>query len=486
MENKDIRNDPFSNLLEIILGRKIQVIIGFLIVFIITVIGVFLMPPVYEASTKIYINLPAIPTREDIPYLADLKSLGSFVSNQLEIIKSRLIFEKVVRELHLHEKKEGPSFSERFQTILFQVNQDPLEDAINDLYKHTLFDIKRGTNIMEVTVSSRSSKESADIANNLANTYIYYANNLLFNKAQNAYSFITAQLETARKELVKSQNLLNELKRQENVISLISLDDDNTIIRNKLNEYDNQYQEVQAEIQRLENQPSHEDIDNTDVIYQIQPNDSPKVKDLKTRLKELKEELDMVLQNYTDKHPTVKSLRSQIARLGKKLSSEMNLNININDGIQTITLNNLKGKRDNLSKEIQILEGKLRRLSKNEIELTKLTQDVNNKEREYLMLKEDLEKAKLLKANEMQEGSIKIIDPAFPPLYPQNKKKIVLLTVGFMVSLLFSIGMAFIAEYRDDSFKNREETEEYLNLPVFATIPPITKKMRKERPYRRG
>jgi uncharacterized protein involved in exopolysaccharide biosynthesis len=231
--------------------------------------------------------------------------------------------------------------------------------------------------------------------------------------------------------------------------------------------------------QKLENQPSHEDIDNTDVIYQIQPNDSPKVKDLKTRLKELKEELDMTLQNYTDKHPTVKSLRSEIARLGKKLSREMNLNININDGIQTITLNNLKGKQDNLSKEIQRLEGKLKRLSKNEIELTKLTQDVNNKEREYLMLKEDLEKAKLLKANEMQEGSIKIIDPAFPPLYPQNKKKIVLLTVGFMVSLLFGIGMAFIAEYRDDSFKNREDTEEYLNLPVFATIPPITKKMRK-------
>lgn len=492
MEN-EVQNDAFSNLLSIIFSRKILVIIGFFSVFIVVALWAFLMSPAYEASTKILISLPAIP-QETMPYLSDLRSESIFVRNQKEIIISRIIYEKVAKELRLHEKEEAPSFLKKLKNIInslnpnFQAKSDPLEDAINDLYKNTSVDLIRRTNIIKIKAYSKSPEKAANIANAIARTYIDYANSILFNKTQSAYAFIAVELEAARSELTNSLKILNTFKKRENVISLMSIEDEVSQARIKSNELDLQYQQLQEEIQDIEDQLSQKSLDyakgKAEEIYEIKSYDSPKIKELKTRLIELKKEMDTTLQKYTDNYPGVVDLRNQIAKLEEELSEEMGFN---NKAQRTShikilenRLNSLKSKRDIVSKQIQALKRKQGKISFKESQLTKLTQDVNTKEKEYLTLKERLENARILKANEVQEGSIRALDHAFPPPYPDNKKKKILLAIGFIVSILFGLGMAFIADYLDDSFKDHEETEQYLNLPVLATIPPITKKMRKE------
>jgi len=41
----------------------------------------------------------------------------------------------------------------------------------------------------------------------------------------------------------------------------------------------------------------------------------------------------------------------------------------------------------------------------------------------------------------------------------------ILLAVGCVVGIIFGIGMAFFAEYFDESLKSAQEAEEYLNIP---------------------
>jgi capsular polysaccharide biosynthesis protein len=48
-----------------------------------------------------------------------------------------------------------------------------------------------------------------------------------------------------------------------------------------------------------------------------------------------------------------------------------------------------------------------------------------------------------------------------------------------MIAIIFSLGMAFVAESLDDSFKTPEEIEKYLDLPVLGAVPSITKQIRK-------
>ena len=107
MEREELKNDPLFNLLEIIKTRKVKMIIGFLIVFAITVVGVLVMPNVYETSAKVGFSRPAVPKGAGVvPYLEELRDFGSFVNNQPVVASSRLVYEKATIALGLH-KREG-------------------------------------------------------------------------------------------------------------------------------------------------------------------------------------------------------------------------------------------------------------------------------------------------------------------------------------------------------------------------------------------
>jgi len=63
------------------------------------------------------------------------------------------------------------------------------------------------------------------------------------------------------------------------------------------------------------------------------------------------------------------------------------------------------------------------------------------------------------------------------------KKKLILLIVGLIASVIFGIAVGFISEYYEDVFKSPEEVEQSLNLPVLATIPRIPKTMPSEKSW---
>ena len=48
--------------------------------------------------------------------------------------------------------------------------------------------------------------------------------------------------------------------------------------------------------------------------------------------------------------------------------------------------------------------------------------------------------------------------------------------MGGMLGFIIGIGILFLLEYNDDSFKDKEELEEYLGLIVLGTIPLIRMK----------
>ena len=490
MEKEQMKNDPLFNLFEIIKVRKIKMIIGFLIVFAITVVGVLLMPSVYEASTKVGLSIPVVPKGGDVvPYLEELRDFKSFVSNQPIVASSRVIYEKAVIALNLHRREGARSFFGKLKNLLFQAKgKDPLAEAIDDLYKITNVYVVRGTNIIQFSARSTSSEGAAQVANTLAKTYIDHENGLMARRAEMAYDIISGELESARNSLNTPQSALNALRRGVNVV------DDPMIIRTKLADYSLQYERIQEKIQKLESEPIRPKTVEvkkirSEKVYQIQPTESPKVRELKISLRNLKSELDIDLRRYTEQHPTIRKLRSRIAASEEELSREEKaspaeppkpfVETELDSPAEPVLsaepdINELKRKRDNLSKQIQTLESKLSRVSLAGVELEKLSRDVNQKELEYATVKEKLGHARQLR-DQTREGPIKMIDPASPPAHASMKKKVILLIVGLIASVIFGIAVGFIAEYYEDVFKSEEEIEKALNLQVLATIPRIPK-----------
>lgn len=130
--------------------------------------------------------------------------------------------------------------------------------------------------------------------------------------------------------------------------------------------------------------------------------------------------------------------------------------------------------------EIEKLTAKLEGLPQKELELARLARAVKSNEEIYLILLKKMENARISEVAEMRGmGSARVIDPAVPPPYPLRRKRAIFILLGGMMSLVFGLGMAFFAEYRDSSLRTSKGIEESLGSRVLGTIPSTPKKIRK-------
>lgn len=68
-------------------------------------------------------------------------------------------------------------------------------------------------------------------------------------------------------------------------------------------------------------------------------------------------------------------------------------------------------------------------------------------------------------------GKIEIVDSATLPEKPVKPKKLLNITIVFLIALITCVGIVFMIEYLDDTIKNEIDVEQHLELPVLGTIP---------------
>jgi len=68
-------------------------------------------------------------------------------------------------------------------------------------------------------------------------------------------------------------------------------------------------------------------------------------------------------------------------------------------------------------------------------------------------------------------GNVKIIESVKIPESPVSPNKMINITIAFLIGLIISIGLSFLLEFTDNTFKNKEQVEDLLGLPVLGVIP---------------
>ena len=182
-------------------------------------------------------------------------------------------------------------------------------------------------------------------------------------------------------------------------------------------------------------------------------------------------ELSTFLVSYTEKFP---GNNSRLALLQERMVSTQNQLFQLMNDISyeiKKKFDLLTSTKEDLEKEIQIYNDNLKNLPKKEFELSKLSRSVKIKEEIYLIFLKELESARILKVTEKwMTGGVEIIDPASPPVYPLRRKKALIVVLGFIMSVIFSISTALFIEYKDQSLKTERDIEQYLDLPVLGVV----------------
>jgi uncharacterized protein involved in exopolysaccharide biosynthesis len=280
------------------------------------------------------------------------------------------------------------------------------------------------------------------------------------------------------------EETMSDFKKRQSTISIV---EESAFIAKRLNEVEEEYQQIGLKLASLKNPKSQKTYIPPRAT--TNPNTNPEFQTLNGQLKDLQNQLAAASAYLTSQHPDIKILVNKIARLEKKIeaasknpqklppTSPTQRNLWLQDlkaEIETLT-----DKKNYLAALRAALVQKQEGLAIKKITLDKLQRELSSHRAEYASLKAKMDNARILKATEMTEGSIRVIDKAFAPPSSLKKKKLILLAVGTMIAFIFSLGMAFIAESLDDSFKTPEEVEKYLNIPVLGAVPSITRQIQK-------
>ncbi len=104
--------------------------------------------------------------------------------------------------------------------------------------------------------------------------------------------------------------------------------------------------------------------------------------------------------------------------------------------------------------------------------MNELARQVEIDEGNYKLYLTKFEEAKISESMDKQKiANVRVISPAVPIMQPIKPNKKMNVLAGGFLGLLIGIGIAFLIEFINPVFRTREDVDQFLGIPVLATLP---------------
>lgn len=497
-------------------------------VFVCTLIGAltaFSIKPTYRATVTMLVE-PEQPKIVSLDPMSSANNITFFYETQNEIIHSRSVAEAVIFKLKLYDNPEfigeGSSalvfdwkdwipepLTEYFlEWGIFSVPPDqnqisdeieaamefhmgrplsvsaqlrarvaplslPAQEAQAKLMKTFQDKLSIGTEknsqIMSIKFDSYDPRLAADIANAVATAYMELGLESRLSVVKQATSWLTSRLVDLRRKLALSEKALQEFQVREGVIDTKSRQD---IVSTKLSGLTEQLVKAQATFieaeirynQVLEIKRGGSSYDSLRPVLE---------NSLIQRLKE--EEALLVRQvgeledRYGDKHPKIIAAKSDLKEAQVHLKQEI---AKVVEGIHK-EYEVAKENERRLLVLSEKMKSKMRRNTGKEFELAKLERNVSTNRQLYDIFLTRSKETNIVGNTDVT--NVRIIDQAQPPVRPVKPKKALVTLLAMFVGLFMGVSLAFVREHLDNTFKNPDDLERDLRLPVLGTVPLMSK-----------
>jgi uncharacterized protein involved in exopolysaccharide biosynthesis len=227
------------------------------------------------------------------------------------------------------------------------------------------------------------------------------------------------------------------------------------------------------------------------------------------QLKNLNRELAVAQSKYKETHPDVVDLKKKIADLGLKVkelmeragqargggigeqslpapaldpeSQRLLAQYNEQYNAAVMEAKRLRQEEKELKEQIVLYQRRIEDTPRREQELIFLTRDYDLLKANYQSLLDKKMQSQMAENLERkQQGEqFKILDPARIPEKPVKPDRDKILLIGAVLGLALGLGLTWFRESMDQSFRTVSELEDYLGIPVIATIPNLREEEKK-------
>ncbi len=440
--------------------------------------------PIYNATAKILAD-PYQPNADrEEQYIASAM-VFLFFETQYEIIRSRVIAEKVVERLNLVEKLKIERAKNQPKTTFIKQIKDTVKSAIGYENKETkeLTDEElsvfladkisanivvtggRKNQIITINYQANDPQEAADIINALSDAYIEFGLTSRLTDVQNQQKWLTTQYEQLKNNLVESEKRVKEYQESQGLIhsyqqralannQLQSLNTNLVKAQTELSIQTEQFELIKAIKNGSKNFSSLNQIIQDDTLNSLIQDETQK-----------QNKVNELFERYGELHPKMIAARSELK------NAQNNLKNSTSKIIQRVEnqYNLAKLQVTNINNLIDDTKSDVRSIQDESASLVSLEREVENNRRIY-----EAFQSRLLEANikgEISASNVHIIDRATVPRIPvsPNVKKIIL--ISLMVGVFLGVIVSFLREMLNNTFRTPDLLEEKLKLPMLGITP---------------
>jgi polysaccharide chain length determinant protein (PEP-CTERM system associated) len=412
-------------------------------------------------------------------------------------ILSRSKLEKIIVDMHLYEEER---------------EHEVMEDVVDMMRTR---DVKttavgRDINSFRISFVNEDAETARKVTEKLASLYIEQNLRDRSTQADNTSQFLGAQLEQAKQRLVEQEKKIEAYKRSHPGQLPSQLEANMQAVQNVAL----QLQALSAETNRaLERRLLLErQIADTETLV-LPTNPSSDALTTADKLRAARGNLETLLQRYTPEHPLVREAQATVAELttqseteqaavAKGGTSKPSASLSTTEAARQKRLLDLRAELlvvDHQLKQAREDDAKLKQSINNyqarvdvvptrESELVELTRDYSTLNAAYtnlLMKREDANISANLERRQIGER-FEVLDPASRPEKPYNNlQRIAVVVSGALAGLLIGLAVVGVREYRDSSFRGKDEVVKALSLPVLASIPIMASAREREAAHRR-
>ena len=439
-------------------------------------LAVYNMPPVYEASARVYVDTEnAIrPLLQGIATTSNVMSEVAVVTREM---LSRPNLAAVARETDL-DLRAG--------------TDEALEGLLKMLQKEIQITGSRD-NVFSISYQDRDRTKAVAVVESLVNTFVERSLGADRTEASQAQSFLQSQILEYEDRLTAAENRLSEFKR--NNVAYMPDQRGDYYARLQAAEANMVASQSRLSLSQERREELLRQLEGEEPVFGIMPMESaPGGSGLTSaRIRQLESQLEALRLRYTDKHPrigqildTIELLKKQeeeeVAAIGPsaKVSTTANpLDINPVYQNMRIQLSNTEVEIASLSAELGQQQREVARLRtlvdtvpQVEAELGRLNRDYGVVQTKYQQLLAKLETARISEdvGDSIDDVQFRIIDPPFAALTPAGPKRQPLLAAALLVALGVGGALTFLMNQLHPVFFTSRSITATTGLPVLGSV----------------
>ena len=340
--------------------------------------------------------------------------------------------------------------------------------VLNALDSMVKVKLRRGTRLIDITVTHRVPELTEKIANSIVSEYLNAGAERENSSIGRAGTSLAKEAEHLRKKLEESENALQAYKEKTKASSLD--DRENTVVA-KLKELSTKATEAKSIRLRAETDYAQAMKlgTNIEALQQVPTvSKDPTVLQLQLQLTKAQDDFAALCKRYKAMHPKYIQAETLISELKGDITNAV---LNAVSGLKA-SLESAKAAETALNEAMQTQEAASLELSKLSIQYSVLAREVESDRALYDAVLKGMKEASVTKETE-QTGVIRLVQPAYTPELPVSPKKAAVMAMSGLGGLFLGLLIVMGLRVTDTSIKTVDEAEVLLGLSVVSVVPNV-------------